>query len=318
MFTHFRGRTTRLALAVCAPLAFAACGDDDPNEDDLLATDTLREVLRGSDYEELEDRLDEYDNLTDPLQDASASLTLFAPTDAALAAIEIDTFTSEARGDILAYHLVGTELPASAIGEGYTTVNTFLTGTGPEGSDVRLVILNDGSGVSVNGIPVTNADADQVNNGVIHSISGVLTPPSVVDFVLALDDFSSLASAITSADADPDTDIAGALAGTGPFTVFAPLNSGLMLPDSIDTADEIAAVLTYHVVPGFALSSSITDSTALTTLNGAELVVAPNGSGGVSVTDELGNSFDVVLADVVATNGVVHAIDGVLLPDEED
>lgn len=318
MFAFIRSRPARLLLAVCAPLAFAACDDDDPNEDNLLSDDTLREVLRGSDYEELEDRLDEYDDLTGPLDDASASLTLFAPTDAELAAIGIDTFDTDTRGDILAYHLVAQELPLADIPEGLLTTNTFLTGTGPEGSDVRLAVRREGSAVTVNGINVTNADADVVNNGVIHTISGVLVPPSVVDFVTALEDFSSLGSAIASADASADFDLVATLDGEGPFTVFAPLNSGLMLPDSIDTADEIGDVLTYHVVQGFALSSSITDSTTLTTVNGAELVVAPNGSGGVSVTDELGNTTDVVLADVIATNGVIHAIDGVLLPDDED
>ena len=317
MSASILSRPERLALALCAILASAACADDDPAGDDLLATDTLREVLRGPDYEQLEDRLDEYPELTTPLADASGSLTLFAPTDAALAALEIDTFSSETRGELLAYHIAASELPASAIPEGYTTVNTLLTGTGPQGSDVRLVLVNDGGEVSVNGLPVTDVEAAVVDNGVVHGISGVLTPPSVADLLLALDGFSSLASAITSADAAPGTGIAATLDGEGPLTVFAPVDAGLALPDSVDTADEIAAVLTYHVVPGFVVSASITDSTALTTVNGAELIAAPDGSGGVSVTDERGNTFAVGLPDLVATNGVVHGIDGVLLPDDE-
>ena len=231
-------------------------------------------------------------------------------------AAELDTIDGDVLGDALAYHVVNAELGVSDIGEGYTLTNTSLAGTGPDGADVSLVITNSGGMIAVNGIAVVDPNVDEVNNGFIHGISGVLFPPSITDFALALEDFSSLESAILAVDESDDFDIAGTLDGAGPFTVFAPVNSALMLPDSL-SREQIGEVLQYHVVPGFIRAADVTDSTSVTTAAGAALTVAPGSDGGVTVTDEMGNTFNVVLADVVATNGVIHAIDGVLMPGDQ-
>ncbi|MEH6699899.1 MAG: fasciclin domain-containing protein [Brevundimonas sp.] len=118
------------------------------------------------------------------------------------------------------------------------------------------------------------------------------------------------------------------LNGAGPFTVFAPTNAafekipaetrnGLMQPDQ---RDALTGILTYHVVPGRVDAAALTQqidagggSATLTTVQGGTLT-ATVVDGTVTLTDEAGNTSKVVMADVAASNGIIHAIDTVVMP----
>lgn len=133
---------------------------------------------------------------------------------------------------------------------------------------------------------------------------------TIVDVASGNDNFSTLVAAVTAAD------LAGVLSGPGPFTVFAPTNDAfaalpagtvdsLLLPEN---KDKLISVLTYHVVPGrYPASSLVGKRGSLTTVQGGSLHV--NGTDGVKV-----NKATVIMPDVEASNGVIHAIDKVLLP----
>lgn len=111
------------------------------------------------------------------------------------------------------------------------------------------------------------------------------------------------------------------LQGEGPFTVFAPTNAAFAaLPaGTLDTLlqpankDQLSAILTYHVVAGEVKSSDLKDGQVVTTVQGGTLTVNV-ADGRVTLTDAKGNKVNVVTADVDASNGVVHVIDGVVLP----
>jgi uncharacterized surface protein with fasciclin (FAS1) repeats len=136
-------------------------------------------------------------------------------------------------------------------------------------------------------------------------------------------DFSTLVSAVTAAD------LAGTLGGTGPFTVFAPTNAAfekipaatresLMAPAG---KADLTSILTYHVVPGRVDAAALTQqiqagggSAALTTVEGGVLTARVGADGSVTLTDENGGVSRVVQADVPASNGVIHAIDTVVMP----
>ncbi|MGD8427634.1 MAG: fasciclin domain-containing protein, partial [Balneolaceae bacterium] len=98
------------------------------------------------------------------------------------------------------------------------------------------------------------------------------------------------------------------------YTVFAPVNSAF---DGIDLStlsqEQLQGILTYHVLPAKVLSSDISSGT-VTTVNGATLEISVGGDGSVSLTDQAGNTYQVTTADLEGTNGVVHIIDGVLMP----
>lgn len=116
-------------------------------------------------------------------------------------------------------------------------------------------------------------------------------------------------------------DLVGTLQGEGPFTVFAPTNDAfaalpegtlgsLLLPEN---KNQLAGVLTYHVVDGNVVSSDLSDGQVVTTVQGEKLTVSIM-DGKVYITDAKGGKVMVTQADVDASNGVVHVIDSVLLP----
>ena len=149
---------------------------------------------------------------------------------------------------------------------------------------------------------------------------------NIVETAQAEDALSSLVSALTTADNSEGTDLVGTLSSDGPFTVFAPTNDAFtallnQLDDfeslaDFDTDEEraiLTSILTYHVVAGVAASSSdLTNGMTVTTVQGEDLTV--NIDGDVFIDDATEVDAQVVIADVAASNGIVHVIDKVLLP----
>lgn len=138
---------------------------------------------------------------------------------------------------------------------------------------------------------------------------------TIADLAVADADLSTLVSALTAAE------LTESLKGTGPFTVFAPTNEAFKKLDPAVLADllkpenkaKLAAVLKYHVVPGKIASADAKGADVdLTTLNGA--VVKVDGKGAVVKVGEA----TVTKADIIASNGVIHVIDTVILPPEKD
>jgi uncharacterized surface protein with fasciclin (FAS1) repeats len=138
-----------------------------------------------------------------------------------------------------------------------------------------------------------------------------IVQPSIVDIALGNDDFSILVAALVEAD------LVDALSGDGPFTVFAPTNAAfgdLLEALDIEAADllahpQLADVLLYHVVSGRVLSTDLVDGMQATTLQGEMLTV--DLTDGVMI-----NASQVTTADIMASNGVIHVIDTVLVPDD--
>ena len=131
---------------------------------------------------------------------------------------------------------------------------------------------------------------------------------TIADVAVGNPDFSTLVAALTAAD------LVTTLQGAGPFTVFAPTNDAfaalpagvldaLLLPENKAT---LTKILTYHVVSGMVMAADVKDGNAAT-VEGSTVKLST--TGGVSV-----NKAKVVIADVMADNGVIHAIDAVILP----
>jgi uncharacterized surface protein with fasciclin (FAS1) repeats len=147
------------------------------------------------------------------------------------------------------------------------------------------------------------------------SASSAAEPATVVDVAASNTDFSTLVTAVKSAG------LVDTLSGPGPFTVFAPTNEafGALPAGTVDNllkpenSGQLTSMLTYHVVPGKVLSGSLKDGMVVTTVEGKPLKVGV-GAGGVTLTDASGNTVSVAKADIEAGNGVVHVINGVLLP----
>ncbi len=128
----------------------------------------------------------------------------------------------------------------------------------------------------------------------------------IVETAVSAGNFKTLATALQAAG------LVDTLKGKGPFTVFAPTDAAFAkipkadLDALLKDKAKLAAVLTYHVVPGKVMAKDVTAG-KVKTVQGSELTVST--AGGVSV-----DNAKVVQADVVASNGVIHAIDSVMLP----
>ena len=238
--------------------------------------------------------------------------TVFAPTDdaflalaGALDATAEDLLALPELADILLYHVVGGTALSSDLADGQTIATL-------NGAEVTVTINDEG--IFINDAQVTVADI-VADNGVVHVIDAVLIPPvptnTVVDVIVNSDVHNLLEAAVIEAD------LAGALSGEGPFTVFAPTDDAFLAlagalgatAEDLLALPELADILLYHVVGGTALSSDLADGQTIATLNGAEVTVSIECDGSILINDA-----QVVLADIVADNGVVHVIDAVLTP----
>ncbi|WP_306111973.1 MULTISPECIES: fasciclin domain-containing protein [Roseovarius] len=132
----------------------------------------------------------------------------------------------------------------------------------------------------------------------------------IVDTATEAGDFSTLLAAAEAAG------LVETLKGDGPFTVFAPTDDAFAaLPEgTVDTLlmpenrDQLTSILTYHVVPGKVMSGDLSDGMTAETVQGSEVTIGTEG--GVTVNDA-----NVVTADIEASNGVIHVIDGVIMPE---
>jgi uncharacterized surface protein with fasciclin (FAS1) repeats len=155
--------------------------------------------------------------------------------------------------------------------------------------------------------PAPTTTAAAVETTVATSAEPVAEPFDIVGTALVAGVFSQLAGMVV------DAGLTETLRGTGPFTVFAPTNEAFQaLPLEAlhavqDDPDTLATVLTYHVVPG-ALTAADLEDGALTTVAGLDLMVSHDGD------QVLINGVPIAAPDVVASNGVIHVMGGVLLP----
>ena len=247
--------------------------------------------------------------------DNPGNFTVFAPTNAAFQALGVDlsTLSDEALTEILLYHVLGGKVASTDLQTGQTYATTAAE-TGPGNTQLSILIEKNASGnVTINGSAKVTAADVEATNGVIHIVDGVLLPLDVVGHASANSNFTQLVGALGAANGD----LVSTLQGDGPWTVFAPLNSAFeTIAGTVATlsADQIASVLTYHVVAGAnVVSSDLTDGMTVKTVQGEEFTVNIDGSN-VTITDANGNSANVVLTDVQATNGVIHVLDAVIIP----
>lgn len=299
-------------------IAFTACKDDEVTPVEVM---NIVELAQNTpDLSILAEAVVHADLVS--VLSASDKYTVFAPTNAAFTALLTSLGVSKIQDvdknivkSILLYHVVAGDVKSTDLSTGYVkTAATFGTTT----SNLSLFV-NTASGVKLNNeASVTKADV-AAENGTVHIIDKVLTLPTVVLHALSNPNFSTLVLALTRPDLG--VDYVTLLSGNGPFTVFAPTNAAfasLLTELGVSSLDAIPAatlnsVLQYHVVAGAnVLSTQLTEGQQVTTFQGGKFTIGL--AGGASITDAKGRKSNIVAVDVQGTNGVVHAIDKVILP----
>jgi transforming growth factor-beta-induced protein len=249
--------------------------------------------------------------------------TVFAPTNDAFAALPAGTLdgllkpeSKQQLTDILLYHVV----PGKVMAADVAKLDGQMVDTALEGKQISIktdmgnVYLNDNVKVVITDI--------EAANGVIHVIDAVLLPPTeeasasmdkkdIVDTAVADGRFKTLVAAVQAAG------LVDTLKGEGPFTVFAPTDDAFAsLPaGTLDTLlkpenkQQLIDILTYHVVAGKVMASDVTGLDKATTVLGKDINIKVE-DGKVILNDKV----QVILTDIETSNGVIHVIDGVLLP----
>lgn len=312
-------------LLITSVLLLSGCLDDDDDnttmEEESLGT--VYDIASSSDdFETLTTAIDTA-GLATALDDETATYTVFAPTDDAFALLGEDTINAlladpDTLAGILTYHVLTSEVNAEAAiaAAGGAPIETL------NGANIGLSL--DGENLLINTSTVTMTDI-ATDNGVIHVLDAVLLPPTpdttnddltITDIVVASESFTILEEAVVFAD------LAGALADeTASYTVFAPTDAafeallaslGLTNITEVPVAD-LTNILLEHVVDG------AVDSVTAYTLNGLSADTLGEDSipvvidstadtltvGGATVTD----------ADIIASNGIIHVIDTVIITD---
>ncbi len=326
-----------LSLLVCFSLG--SCGDDDlfdpggettvtpnpdpdPVDDGSTESNTIIDFATANGFTSLVAAV-EAAGLTETLS-GDTEYTVFAPDNDAFQALLDSNDEWSALEDIpvdvlelvLMNHVQAGSIMSGDLTTGYIE---SMAAAGPDGENVSLYINTD-DGVVINGMSTVTSADNEVDNGVVHAVDAVIGLPDVTTFATADPTFSSLATALTR---EALVETLQSTESPAPFTIFAPtddafaallteLEAGSL--DDIDS-DTLTAVLTYHVIADNNVTSDeLSDGDAVTTLQGEDLTIGIGGDGGVSITDVNGRTSTVVAADVQATNGVIHAIDMVLLP----
>ena len=244
--------------------------------------------------------------------------TVFAPTNNAFAALLAElNITKEALladkallTQVLTYHVLPARVLKAGVpaGQAITTVQGGIFKVDAVGTDL---VITDGRNRTAT-ITATDITA---TNGVIHVIDKVILPAdkTIVETAAALPDFSILVEAVEAAG------LADALSAAGPLTVFAPTNAAFAaLLTELNISKEalladtalLTQVLTYHVVDGRVLKAGVPVGAAITTLQGETFTVDAT----LAITDQRMRMANITATDVLASNGVIHVIDKVILP----
>ncbi len=296
----------------------SSCGSDDEGGDpEPEVVDIVATAQATADLSMLVEAVIKTD-LTATLQSAGP-YTVFAPNNAAFEDLlntnddwsSIDDIPTATLKDILLFHVLGANVKAAALEDSYVTTASL----GPDDKQVTLQIDVTGGTVFNGSAIVLTADVE-ATNGTVHIINEVMSRPTVVNHALNNPQFSTLVAALTSAN------LVSVLNGDGPFTVFAPTNAAFdaLIEDNSDwdSLDDIPeatldAVLKYHVYGGGNVQAGqLTDGQVINMLNEVDITI--DLSEGAKIETGNGQSVEISTTDVQGTNGVVHAVNAVLLP----
>ncbi|WKK65195.1 fasciclin domain-containing protein [Lutimonas zeaxanthinifaciens] len=245
----------------------------------------------------------------------TADLTVFAPTNAGFVAAGITSLDGLEKEDltpVLTYHVLGAVVKAADLPE--SGIAATLNG--------ENIYLGYSANVLINGLTTITAVDIEKSNGVVHVIDRTLIPPApnVVEIALALADngdaseFTILTSLLAN---EAYADITQAIIDAENITIFAPTDAAFEdIADIIPTLseDQIRTILTYHAAGARVFSYNLVDGQEVIMLNTQTLKVNINNDG-VFLEDKSAVDAEVIIVNVHGSNGVIHAVDKVLIPE---
>jgi uncharacterized surface protein with fasciclin (FAS1) repeats len=307
-------KTIKLLSLFLVAAVIVSCSDDDdnngPNPDPVL--NIVQTAVANDDLSSLVAALGAADGDLVNVLSGSGPFTVLAPTNAAFASFlsengfaSLEDVPTDVLSQVLLNHVISEDLPASNIvnlGSGYYKTNAL----GAGGQTLSLFV-NTSNGVVFNDGSTVQTPDVTASNGIIHIVDKVIALPSIVDHAENNPDLSELRSKLA------DEGLVDALNEAGPFTVLAPVNSAF---EAFTNPDEnlLSQVLLNHAVSGAITSKLLFESTETYTStlatgpNDSQISIYANATNGVTFN----GVSTVVVPDIVGTNGIVHAVDGVI------
>jgi len=292
-----------IALLLIVSFAFKAC-ESSSSTTAPETEPTIVEIAVGNDsFSTLVNALSQT-GLVETLS-GNGPFTVFAPTNEAFDNLPqgtLESLTTEQLQSILLHHVISAEVFSGDL-------NATQTVSAANGEEV-FITSSQGT-VRVNGSSVVTTADLEASNGVIHAVDTVILPDAFGDLVANASKRYFLSTLV---DVIVDRGLVSALQAEGPFTVFAPTNNAFAaIADVLPTLtpEQVTNVLLYHVVPTRALSGDLLPTQEIPTLLDGQTLTITVENGVVSVN---GNAT-VTSADANGTNGVIHVVDAVLIPE---
>lgn len=321
MITNLISHTSRKVKTILSLIVFltaaVACDDEENAQSNIV------QLAQGnSNLSTLVTALTKFPDLVTTLS-GNGNFTVFAPTNAAfnelLEKLDVNTLNDvdeDELREILEYHVIATAAlkAADLASQGYTTV---------EG---KQLFVSVGSSVKINGVVTVTTPNLSASNGVVHVVDKVIVPPALTIAQIATsfnpNEFTQLVAALARTQGRTP-DLLAAVSNPGTLTVFAPTDAAfqqLYTALEVQNVNQIdinvlTSVLRHHVITSRKYSSDLTNG-ALRTLNGDDVTInlanltVTGASGGTNIAN-----LQPTLLDVNGTNGVIHVINRVLLPD---
>ena len=307
----------KLYLLTFSLLAMSCAGDD---AGQIINNDpTTFEIIANSDNHTTLEQLLADANLVDVIN--SDVYTIFAPTDAAFSEINLTDYTAEQLKNILLNHLISGNVSSLDLANAYYKTNATESYSG--NNNFIDVYVNVDGGIFLNGISEVDQEDISASNGTVHVVGSVIPIADLGNLTNANPNFSSLSAALTQEDLiatlflDADTPPA-------PLSLFAPSENAFQNfldedeEDAFETIEDIlespslADILTYHLTSGALRENNIVDQEILTTLQGQTIQL--NVGDTLSITDQKNRTTPIKTTDVTGSNGVIHVLENVLLP----
>lgn len=312
----------KIVFACVALLSFmVSCNDDDGKPTEPMNTSIAAIASANPDFTTLVTALNRT-GLTATLNE-SGEFTVFAPTNDAFNRfftslgnnVTVNNVNVDVLRNVLLNHVIETEIKSSAIPASiYVSTLSPINNT-TNAPTISMFVQKSGAIVTLNGgienggAVVSTADID-ASNGVIHVVNRVISLPTIKNHAIANPNLSTVTSLLVAQN------LAATLDGTegAPFTVFAPVNTAFDQA-TLDLYGGLSSglkteVLLYHVVGGLNVRSNAIPSGNIPTLQGESFTIT-----GTAINDAGTDvNKNIILTDIQCSNGIVHAIDKVLIP----
>jgi uncharacterized surface protein with fasciclin (FAS1) repeats len=307
-------KTIKLLSLFLVAAVIVSCSDDDdnngPNPDPVL--NIVQTAVANDDLSSLVAALGAADGDLVNVLSGSGPFTVLAPTNAAFANFlsengfaSLEDVPTDVLSQVLLNHVISQDVTSSDIGglgAGYLKTNAL----GAGGNTISL-FFNTASGVVFNGFTSLLTADINASNGTIHVVDQVIGLPSIVDHAIYNPNFSGLTTLLIGEG------LAETLDGEGPFTVLAPVNDAFADFTNPDE-NSFSQILLNHVVSGAITSELLLESpetytsTLATGPNDSAISIYANTADGV----RFNGVSSVTIADVIGTNGIIHAVDAVI------